>query len=259
MLAQIAQDLPPLAATIAPIKLAPAEAIEFVASLGYRAVQLSATQAGMRPRELDGSSRRGIAQRLRQLGMVAGGVDLWIPPAHFSDPAQVDRAIDAVVGAIGLAQSLGKCPVSTLLPASDACTATMLSQVRQEIIRVAMQHGVQVADHGIDAVTSKGESGESLAIGIDPPTLIAASVDVCSTIAGAASRLRAFRVVDLLRSGSRGPISEPGDARLEVLPIAAALAVADFKGSLVADARQWADPDGGLTATLARWYGKEEA
>jgi hypothetical protein len=64
-------------------------------------------------------------------------------------------------------------------------------------------------------------------------------------------------VVDQLRSGLRGPILEPGEARLDVLALRMAIEVAaasaGFRGIPVLDARQWPEPRAGIAASRARW------
>lgn len=259
MIGQLTKNLPPLAATIAPLKSEPVESLRTIARIGYRAVQLSATQQGMRPRDLDASARRGLALQLKQLGLQAAGLDLWIPPAHFADSAFIDRAIDAVASAAELAAALGRCPISLSLPESTTETHNAIIEVKGALSSLSAKHGVRVADHGLDGLKSTDAAESVLFIGIDPPALIAAGEDVTKAIATHASRVACARVVDLLRSGLRGPVGEPGESRLDIVAFAAALSVAGFHGSLVADARQWSDPERGLVSSLARWSPKENS
>ena len=106
-LAGVHGDLP-LAPTLAPLGDRPRVALDRFAAMGFRHVQLSAMQPGLRPRDLDRSGRRDLGVRLGRLGMTAAGVDLWIPQTHFVDPYQVDRAVAAVLGAIELAGALDR-------------------------------------------------------------------------------------------------------------------------------------------------------
>ena len=91
-----------LAPTLGPLAelLAPRSVFDRLSELGYRYVQLSAAQPGLRPRELDKSARRDLLATLRRREMSPAGVDLWIPPDHFLASATVDRAAEAVVEAI---------------------------------------------------------------------------------------------------------------------------------------------------------------
>ncbi|MFM9144330.1 MAG: hypothetical protein ACKORL_02915 [Phycisphaerales bacterium] len=80
----------PLAATVAPLG-DPASAFAWLSAAGIRGAQLSATQPGMRPRELGESARRDLRATLVRLELVASGIDAWIPTSHFTDPATVER------------------------------------------------------------------------------------------------------------------------------------------------------------------------
>ncbi len=249
------QNLPPLAATLAPLSQDPVEAIRVVAQLGFRAIQWSATTQGMRPRDLDSSSRRGLASHLARSGLVCGGVDLFIPSAHFVLSAEVDRAIDAVALAAGLAATLGRCPVSLTLPESTDATAAMLAEARRAIATHADREGIRIADHGIAALggESAGKSGSTIGIGVDPPALLGAGLNPVDEVAKAGHAIVSARVCDLLVTGVRAPAGEPHDGRLELEPYAAALAVIPLATCPVADARQWSDPRAGLEAMLRRW------
>ena len=72
-------------------------------------------------------------------------------------------------------------------------------------------------------------------------------------VATLGNRLGGVRVVDLLRSGMRGPIHEPRESRLDAMALRAVLDVASFRGIPVMDARQWPDPRAGLARSIERW------
>lgn len=251
----IATQLPPLAATIAPLAGEVTEALAAIAQMGFRAVQLSATQVGTRARDLDGSGRRGLASHLRRLELSCAGFDLWIPSAHFVDAAFVDRAVDAVSQCALLAAALGRCPVSIALPEKTTENEGRLREVREALSACAQREGVWIADHGLGATTAGTamNHASALGIGIDPPTILAAGKDLCEVVARCGPHVVTARIVDLLRSGMRGPPSEPHESRLDLLAYAASLAVLPLRFSPVADARQWADPRSGLVNTLQRW------
>src|SRR5690606_35381914 len=106
----------PLAPTLAALPGEPRRSIDRLHELGFRFIQLSATHPGLRPRELDQSARRDLLATLRRRERSPAGVDLWIPPEHFADAAQVDRAVAAAIAAIELAADLGRVPLSLALP-----------------------------------------------------------------------------------------------------------------------------------------------
>ena len=71
-----------LAPTISDLDAAPRRAISQLSDAGFRAAQLSASQPGLRPRELDQSGRRDLLATLRRREVSASGIDAWIPPEH---------------------------------------------------------------------------------------------------------------------------------------------------------------------------------
>jgi hypothetical protein len=60
-------------------------------------------------------------------------------------------------------------------------------------------------------------------------------------------------VVDLLRSGLRGPIGEQGGSRLDAMAYRLALEMAGFSGLPVIDCRQWQSPQQGVRWCASRW------
>lgn len=248
MIRSLTEALPPLAATIEPLGDDPRAAIAAVRAMGYRAVQLSATQPGMRPRELDAGARRGLRSALARDGLACGGIDAWIPPSHLVEPAQVDRALAALEGACGLAADLGRCVVCTALPRDVS------PEVLQEVVRMADRHGVRIADFSGDS-PGVGVPREVVGVGVDPAAMIGAGIEPAARVAALGRDVAAARVVDLLDSGMRGPPGERSGARLDLPAFAAALALSGANPPCCADARQWADPAGGLRASLSRWCG----
>ena len=82
-------------------------AVDWAASLGFGALQLDAAAPGVRARELGRSARRDLAATLRRRGLALTGLDLWIPPEHYTSPETGDRAAGALLAAIDLAAELG--------------------------------------------------------------------------------------------------------------------------------------------------------
>ena len=121
-----------LAATLEPLG-DPVESLEWLGGAGVRGVQLSATQPGLRPRTLDGAARRELRARLKRLELTLSGLDLWIPPEHFTEPANVDRATAAAEAAVVLAADLGRVPVSMTLPA-DAAASALAAQALSHLL-----------------------------------------------------------------------------------------------------------------------------
>ncbi len=240
----------PLAATIAPLGLPPREGLAAARSLGVRAVQVSATQPGLRPRDLDQAARRDLLAALRRMELLLAGLDLWIPAAHFASPAEVDRAVDAATAAIELAADLGRVPVSVSLPPRGEGPAEAAVQT---LAQHAERFGVEIADHAAATALRAG-----VGVGIDPAIVLAAGDDPAMAVAsvgGAGGRLVTARLVDFTTGAMRAPLGEP-DGRLDVVSYRAALDVAGYARPVVIDARQWRDARGGIARTMQLWQAK---
>jgi hypothetical protein len=88
---------------------------------------------------------------------------------------------------------------------------------------------------------------------IDCATVLGESGRPEEVIARLGPRLGGVRLVDLLRSGLRGPILEPGESRLDALAVRMAIEVSSFAGLPVLDARQWQEPRRGIADSARRW------
>lgn len=236
--------------TIAPLGN-PQRAFAVIRALGARGAQLSATQPGMRPRELGASARRDLVATLARNELTASGVDVWIPPAHFVDPARADRAIDAVVAACEFAGELGRVPVTLELPVAadddSACRARRAEAVAA-VAAAADRHGVRIADAGGGADAPWPPVGAS----IDTAGSLARGSDPASDLARSGVRGVSVRISDLSRTGMRMPPGDPG-GRLDLLALRVAIELAGTGGLPVIDARQWVEPMDGVGRALAAW------
>lgn len=240
---------PNLAATIAPLAadaspLGVRDAIAWLSELGLRGAQLSATDPATRARDLGASARRDLRATLARHELACSGLDFFIPAAHYTDPTQVSRAFDALLGAIGLAADLGGAPVTAAIPA-DA-TADFRAGIAAEASRL----GVSVL---IPTGATPVELGAPFAATVDCATVLGESGRPEEVIARLGPRLGGVRLVDLLRSGLRGPILEPGESRLDALAVRMAIEVSGFAGLPILDARQWQEPRRGIADSSARW------
>ncbi|MFM1822227.1 MAG: hypothetical protein RI967_493 [Planctomycetota bacterium] len=274
---------PMLSATLAPLlrgegALPIREALARLSRLGYRGVQLAATDPETRPRDLSPSARRDLAAALARCELACSGIDLFIPPEHFTDGAFATRAFEAARDAIGLAADLGRATV--VLPDLDGAPelrATLAAEALHRGVRIAIPgRGPGGAAAGGSAAVAGSGVAETAAAGGAPSTErfsepLSACVDCAASLAAGerpdasvlalGSALGAVRVVDLTRSGMRGPIGQKGEARLDVAALRVALDVVGFVsgfgsgfcGLPVVDARQWLAPADGLARSIACW------
>ena len=211
-----------MAPTLAALGDQPRSALDRLSRMGYRSVQLSAAQRGLRPRELDRSGRRDLLARLSRIQMPAAGLDLWIPTEHFLDPALVDRAMAAVGAAIGLAADLGRCAVSLVLPGGEA------QPITEALAEQALRFGVMLADHGVPPATSS----PSIGAGIDPAAWLGQDKDPSAAVPEHARELVSVRLCD--------------DPKFDADAFQLALLACAYRGPLVIDLRECADPWGRL-------------
>ena len=204
----------------------PRREIDWALSLGVRAVQLDATVAGLRARELDGAARRDLVAVLRRGGAEVAGLDLFVPPRHLTDPAFVDRAVSAIVQGLELAADLGRIgggarpAVSTLLP-------TDLGEDVVSRLGMAAEHqGVVLADHGWPRRARHG----GLVSGVDPAVVYVGGGD---PLMGMVEAPGAARLSDVASIGR----CEAGKGRLDIGAYEATLYTCGYRGFLAVDLR----------------------
>lgn len=262
-----------LSVTVAPFGAEVRRSIELLAPLGFRFMQLSAAQPGIRPRDLDRGARRDLRAFLARRGTSCSGVDLWIPAAHFLDPARADAAVQAVCDSIELAADLATDDraraLSTGLPAD-------LPDMRVEIQRRAERCGVTIVDFTIarppasaagtdvdeGAVVGGAVAGASCAsvvewtrTGIDPAALLAQGRDPIDEVIASTGRIGAARLASPSPTGGRGPVvGGTGGDRFNLTAYRAALTVSGPEAPVTVDARGWTgDLVEGVRATAHAW------
>ncbi len=239
----------------------PREPIDAAARLGFRAVVLDATAPGLRPRDLDRSSRRDLASVLRRQELAFAGLELWIPPEHYALAEHADRAAGACAGAIDLAadlarESSGQPIVSTSFPrALEGERLALFGGVLRGLIEHADRAGVTLADHALplgEAQHGTVEPGSPLGVGIDPAAILLRDGDPVADAGKWGDRVRVARWSDA-DSVSRVAPSNPSAGRLDLLAYAATVASATGAGRLVVDLRGVPEPlasAGALARTL---------
>lgn len=241
----------------------PRSLIEWAASLGYRAVQLDATAAGLRPRELDRSARRDLAAILRRLELGLSGLDLWIPPKHYTDPARAPRAIDAVLQAIDLAADLVS--LTRAGPSHSAGRAGVVSlslpsdppgSVLSSLADPAERTGVRIADHAwppSGRSLAPDQSEAPIGIGFDPAGVMLAGDDPVQQAARLGHSIVSARLSDLSPAGRTA--SGSGDGRLDETAYIASLVTGGYAGSLILDLRGLPRQGRAAREVARRWLG----
>jgi hypothetical protein len=249
-------SLPPLAPTLEVLGDQSRRAMNRLHEMGFRFVQLSAMQPGVKPRELDRSARRDLLATMRRHELEPSGIDLWIPSEHFIEPQRVDRALAAAAAAVEMAADLGRVPVSMTLPApmesevQGRVSPLELQDVIQSLRSKAERHGVPVADHAVPV--SERKHGAFFGIGIDPAAWLAGNENPAKVVTSHGSSLLSARLADLTTSGMRSPPGEQ-NGQLEIVEYAIALGIAGYARPVVLDARQWNAPWQGLDAVQEFW------
>lgn len=240
-----------LAVTLAPLGDSLRRSMDQVAALGLGGVQINAAAPGLRPRDMNASARRDLQATLRRRELVISGLDLWIPMSHFEDPAHVDRAASAVLDAIDLAGDVGRVPVSTSLP-RDASSGSIRALVGE---RAALR-GVVVSDHQVLTGTDDDDApafgwDETIGFGLDPAAWMGQGGDPIAAVMQ--WRPVTMRLVDLLRSGLRGPVGDEREGQLDLRGLAVAVSMIERDIPCVIDARQWTDVVGGIQSSIHAW------
>lgn len=226
------------------------ELISRAAEIGYRGVALDTSAPGVRPRDLSRGARRDLAAMLRRHELIFAGADLWIPPAHFADAANTDRAIAAVASSLGLARE-----IASLVPGSSATVSVSLpdepaADVLQTLIAAARSLGARIADTrpGADANITT-ENADAIGVGVDPASLLLTGFDPAAETARLGPLVANTRLSDADHAG-RAPL---GAGRLDLHAYKIALTLADAAGPIIADMRGLPAPHAAARAALDRW------
>lgn len=231
----------------------PRALIDWAASLSVRSIQLDATARGFRPRDLDHSARRDLASILRRRQVSLAGVDAFIPPRHLADPATLDRAASAILGAIQLAADLATVAAGRPVVAFET-PASLADDVVDQFAIASARLGVTLADHRRSTPApgqSPSAASAKLGLGIDPAALLAAGEDVFDTVTKLTSPPEQARLSD--HDGAARVHAGSHAGRLDLPAYAAALSVVGYDRPVVADLRGVPGPAAAAPRVLAAW------
>lgn len=251
----------PLAPTLSPLLPAAggsvAEAVRRLGRGGWRAVQLSAAQPGLRPRELDRRGRRDVLSLLGREGVMLAGLDLMIPRRDWLTDDRIDRAVTAATAAIELAADLGRVPLSLPLPVAE-----LADEVKEAMVHAADGRGVALAIHAEDQLETlvawiDAEDQPSLRAGLDAAAALAVKLDPAEAASRLGSRLAVARLDDYappeVMAGSGRCLL--GEGELDPAAYQAAVMTAGAVRSVVVELRDLGDPGAGLEAAADHWSG----
>jgi len=209
--------------------------LEWVASLGYRAVQINAAAPDARPRDLGRSARRDLAAIIRRLELTASGVDLFVPPAHLTAPEHADRAFAAMMAAIDFTADLasltqGSPVLSVELPSDDDARSVVATLTAHADAR-----GVRLADHAWPATWGlRDDPGAGpIGVGLDPAAVLLAGASPAKEAAKLGKRLASARLSDIAAAGR----VEAGQGKLDLMTYSVSVITAGYSGFGIVDLR----------------------
>jgi sugar phosphate isomerase/epimerase len=237
-------------------------AFDWISSAGFRSVQMDAAVAGLRPRELSERSRKDLVAAMSRRGLAVAGLDLFIPRKHYTDAAQVDRAVAVTVEAIGLAHDMGRVPLHLGLPVKG-----LTEDVKNALLEAADGRGVRLCVHcedqweaGLEWVGQ--EDARRMGLSVDPATLLGLGKDPVKTVHQGSKVLAGARLSDALlqaEAGDGGSVGSGircavGEGELDVMMYRVALdLVKGRSGPVVLDLRGLMHAAQAAKAGLKAW------
>jgi len=212
-------------------------ALDAVIADGFRSVQIDATLAGLRPRDLNRRARRDLMALLTRNSVQLAGLDLFIPRKHFASGEHVDRAVAATIEAMTLSHDFGCVPISIALPVGE-----MTEDVVTSLLEAADGRGVPLAVHAEDRLDDLAAWLDKVDLpnvgaALDPAAVLSRSADPAQIAQRWSKRLKVARLSDLESAGGavRCPV---GEGELDVLQYRLAVDLATARvGPVVLDLR----------------------
>jgi hypothetical protein len=223
------------------------DAAAWIRDQRVRGLALDAARPDCRARDLGRSARRDLAAMLRRTELELAGIDLFIPPEHYTDAAKSERAMQTVEQTAILAAELARLVGGRSRPViSITLPASLPEHDRAALTAVFEQHGAIGADHTPDAPHPSAWLGA----GIDPAACFLAATDP-ATLA-AQPGVVALRLSNLNATG-RCPVNAEG-GRLDLPTYTGALLTRHLHW-ITADTRGCAEPARAVRAALDAWRG----
>ena len=230
-----------------------ADALDRVAAMGFRSVQLDATLSGIRPRELNRRARKDLLAWLSRRDLRLAGLDFFIPRQHYVEIEHIDRAMNATTAALELAADLGKVPLSVALPIEK-----LGQSERAALAEAADRYDVPLAVHAedqLDALVSwiRDVDLPVVGCGIDPASVLANGGNPIRLVQDPGMQWLVARLSDA-RIDASAQRCDVGDGDLDVVNYRVALDLSvDRVGPVVLDLRSLNDAMGSATHADEMW------
>lgn len=221
------------------------DAVAWVRDQRVRGLTLDAGRPDCRARDLGRSARRDLGAMLRRTEVELAGIDLFIPPEHYTDPAKCERAFETVQQTAMLAVELSRLVGGRSRPVVSITLPVSLPQhERHSLTAVFEKYGAIGADHTPGAPAPSAWLGT----GIDPAACFLANADPAKL--ATEPGVVALRLSNLNATG-RCPVNAEG-GRLELLAYTGATLTSDLRW-ITADTRGVGDPMRGVKAAVHAW------
>jgi hypothetical protein len=229
----------------APWGVTTSDAAAWIRDPRVRGLALDAARPDCRARDLGRSARRDLAAMLRRTELELAGIDLFIPPEHYTDPVRAERAFETVEQTAILAAELARLVAGRSRPVvSITLTASLPEHEREALTAVFEKHGAIGADHTPDSPHPSAWLGT----GIDPAACFLAGADPAAL--ATQPGVVALRLSNLNATG-RCPVNAEG-GRLD-LPAYTGATLTSGLHWITADTRACAEPARAVRAALDAW------
>jgi sugar phosphate isomerase/epimerase len=236
-------------------------AFDLAASAGYRGIAFATNHSELNPDLLGTSARRHVKTLLASKRLSLDSLRAAAPRTGLTDPGTIDRTLENARKALLLARELGIATVS--LNVGTLTGDPKLAKVPRGTVVSALRELAQQADAAdlTLAISAEGSNalGEILKavdydkarLNLDAARLIGAGEDPLKVAEELAGTIAQFTAADAVRSGKSVRATELGEGQLPLHELLEILEEQGFRGPVVVDPRDLADPIDGARHAAA--------